>query len=122
MMLRCTSKIGGDEKWLNFLYITLLDPMPFANDLDIVNNNNLDSERKKRISDDPSHFGPSICKEKIAIIGNGKNEGGTCLNVLSGIWFWRHKVEVPVGHSGGDRRKAVVYVSLVQRKGSKSKN
>lgn len=42
--------------------------------------------------------------------------------MLSGIWFWRHKVEVPVGHSGGDRRKAVVYVSLVQRKGSKSKN
>ena len=42
------------------LYITLLEPMPFASDLYIVSNNNLDSERKKRISDDLSDFGPSI--------------------------------------------------------------
>ena len=73
MMVSSNSKIGNNEKWLLYiythththththtLYIILLEPMPFASDLYIVSNNNLDSERKKRISDDPSDFGPSI--------------------------------------------------------------
>ena len=65
--------------------------MPFASDLYIVSNNNLDSERKKRISDDLSDFGPSIWKERTAVIRNGKNEGGTFFNVLPGILFWKYK-------------------------------
>ena len=64
--------------------------MPFANDLYIVSNNNLDSARKKRINDDCSDFGPSIWKERTAI-KNGKNEGGTFFNVLAGILFWKYK-------------------------------
>lgn len=77
---------GGDEKWLDFLYIMLQWDLPKIWILGVSEN---------RVSD-PNDFGPSTWKEKIAIIGNGKNEGGAVLNVSSGVKFWKCKYEISI--------------------------
>lgn len=80
MMINWTSKLGGDEKWLDVLYVTLLHTLPFANNFIIgyeKNNNN------NKVSNNLNNFDPGTQKERITIIESGKNEGGVVLNISS---------------------------------------
>lgn len=78
-MIIWTSKLGGDEKWLDVLYVTLLHTLPFANNFIIG------YEKNNKVSNNLNNFDPGTQKERIAIIESGKNEGGAVLNISSGV-------------------------------------